>query len=73
MEQVDIGSRQLRLELSIRIARVLHRWRWIAYIGLLVILFVAVRMIWEGSRQILDTGLLDPWLDQLATTCGCKK
>jgi len=35
------------------IARVLHRFRWIAWLGLLVILFVAVRMIYEGSDQLL--------------------
>jgi len=30
------------------LARVIERYRWFAYVGLLVILFVAVRMIWEG-------------------------
>lgn len=30
------------------IARLLHRFRWIAWIGLLIILFVAVRMTLEG-------------------------
>jgi predicted tellurium resistance membrane protein TerC len=30
------------------IARVINRYRWIAYIGLLVILVVAVKMIYEG-------------------------
>ncbi|MFC3703222.1 YjbE family putative metal transport protein [Devosia honganensis] len=30
------------------IARVLHRFRWIAWIGLLVILYVAIRMTLEG-------------------------
>lgn len=54
------------------IARVLHRWRWIAYIGLLVILVVALRMIWEGGRQVLESGMIDPWLDRLAVACGCK-
>jgi len=31
------------------IARLLHRFRWIAWIGLLIILFVAVRMVLEGA------------------------
>jgi predicted tellurium resistance membrane protein TerC len=30
------------------IARVINKYRWIAYIGLLVILVVAVKMIYEG-------------------------
>jgi predicted tellurium resistance membrane protein TerC len=31
------------------IARLLHRFRWIAWIGLAIILFVAVRMLLEGA------------------------
>ncbi|MBO9587602.1 YjbE family putative metal transport protein [Devosia sp.] len=31
------------------IARLLHRFRWIAWIGLLIILFVAIRMVLEGA------------------------
>jgi YjbE family integral membrane protein len=34
------------------LARVIERYRWLAYVGLLVILYVAGKMIWEG--------LLDP-------------
>jgi len=30
------------------LARVIERYRWLAYFGLLVILYVALRMIWEG-------------------------
>jgi YjbE family integral membrane protein len=30
------------------LARLIDRYRWVAWIGLLVILWVAVRMIWEG-------------------------
>jgi YjbE family integral membrane protein len=36
------------------IARVLHRFRWIAYIGLLIILYVSLHMMWDGGRQIYD-------------------
>lgn len=36
------------------IANVLHKYRWIGYIGLVIILFVAVRMMWEGGHQILE-------------------
>ncbi len=35
------------------IARLLERYAWIAYIGLAVILQVALVMIWEGSREII--------------------
>ena len=35
------------------IARLLHEHRWIAYAGLLVILYVAVNMIWRGMRDVL--------------------
>jgi len=35
------------------IARLLNRYRWIAYVGLVIILFVAIRMIYEGADQIL--------------------
>lgn len=34
------------------IAGVLARFRWIAYIGLGIILYVALRMIWEGALEI---------------------
>jgi YjbE family integral membrane protein len=35
------------------IARLLDRYAWIAWVGLAVITVVALRMIWEGSEQIL--------------------
>lgn len=35
------------------IARILHRYHWIAYVGLAVIAYVALRMIWEGGFEIL--------------------
>lgn len=34
------------------IARLLNRYRWIAHIGLAIILFVALRMIWEGGLEV---------------------
>ena len=34
------------------IARLLHRHQWIAYAGLLVILYVAVEMIYRGVREV---------------------
>jgi YjbE family integral membrane protein len=38
---------------STYIARLLDRWFWIAWIGLGIVTFVALRMIWDGSAQIL--------------------
>lgn len=35
------------------IAQYIERYRWIAYVGLVVILYVAVKMIWEGGHQLL--------------------
>jgi YjbE family integral membrane protein len=39
------------------IAKLLHRFRWISYIGLAIVLYVALHMIWEGSRTVaIDLG-----------------
>jgi YjbE family integral membrane protein len=35
------------------IAKLLERYRWIAWVGLLVILYVAVQMIWTGGGEVL--------------------
>jgi YjbE family integral membrane protein len=35
------------------IAKLLHRFPWIGYVGLVIVLFVAVRMIWEGHRDVV--------------------
>ncbi len=34
------------------VARLLNKHRWIAYVGLLIIVYVALRMIWEGWHQV---------------------
>ncbi len=36
------------------IARLLERWRWISYVGLAVVLYVAVSMIWHGGSDVLN-------------------
>lgn len=41
------------------VARLLNRFRWIAWVGLLVIVYVAVRMIYEGADEVLG-GWLPP-------------
>ena len=34
------------------IASLLERWRWISWLGLLIVLYVAMRMIWEGWHEV---------------------
>ena len=42
------------------IARLLNRYSWISWVGLGIITFVALRMIWDGSEQIIEqTAALD--------------
>lgn len=36
------------------IARLIDRHRWIAYVGLAIVLFVAAKMIWEGGLEVLN-------------------
>jgi YjbE family integral membrane protein len=39
------------------IARLLHRFRWIGYLGLAIVVYVACHMIWQGSRTVvIDLG-----------------
>jgi YjbE family integral membrane protein len=39
------------------IAKLLHRFRWIGYIGLAIVIYVAGHMIWEGTRSVaIETG-----------------
>ena len=37
------------------IARLLNRHRWIAYVGLAVILYVAVEMIYRGALEVFPS------------------
>ena len=34
------------------IADLLERYRWIAWIGLLVVVYVALRLTWDGAHEI---------------------
>ena len=44
------------------IAGLLRRHRWIAYVGLAIILYVALTMIWEGMFEIHEAvALAVPW------------
>jgi YjbE family integral membrane protein len=35
------------------IANLLHKHRWVGFIGLAIVLYVAVHMIWEGHRSVV--------------------
>lgn len=41
------------------IAKLLERHRWIAWIGLLIVLYIALKLIWEGGHDVWDKW---PWL-----------
>jgi YjbE family integral membrane protein len=41
------------------VARLLSRFRWIAWVGLAVVVYVSIRMIYEGADQVLG-GWLPP-------------
>ena len=34
------------------IARLLERWRWISYLGLAIVVYVALSMIWRGTHEV---------------------
>jgi YjbE family integral membrane protein len=48
------------------IARLLNTYRWIAYVGLAIILYVALKMMYEGWHEIADKGLPFLGIDALA-------
>jgi YjbE family integral membrane protein len=35
------------------IARLLHRYRWIGYVGLVIVLYVALHMMWQGHHDVV--------------------
>ena len=42
------------------IAKLLNKYRWIGYVGLAIVLYVAVHMIWDGYRSVVvRTGNLE--------------
>ncbi|RWQ53874.1 MAG: TerC family protein, partial [Mesorhizobium sp.] len=45
------------------VARLLHKYRWIAYIGLVIIFYVAVKMLLDGAVQQWPEqfAFLAPW------------
>lgn len=51
------------------IARLLYRHRWIAYVGLLIILYVSLHMMWDGGWQIYDCN--PSWFGRTELTGHC--
>ena len=37
------------------VARLLDRYRWLAWIGLAIVLYIACKMIWEGSHEVVTS------------------
>ncbi len=37
------------------VAKILQKFPWVSYAGLLIVVYVACRMIWHGARVILET------------------
>jgi len=35
------------------IAKLLNKYRWIGYIGLVIVLYVALHMVWDGARSVI--------------------
>ena len=44
------------------IARLLQRHRWIAYVGLVIILYVAAEMVWDGAQEYFGEAAAAFWL-----------
>jgi len=36
------------------VARLLERYRWLAWVGLAIVLYIALKMIWEGGHDVLE-------------------
>lgn len=43
------------------VARLLNKYRWIAYVGLLIILYVAILMVWEGGHLVRPDVITAPF------------
>jgi len=48
------------------VARLLTRFPWVSYAGIFIVLFVALRMIWDGAVRLEQAG----WLDVAARMFG---
>ena len=42
------------------VAKLLNRYPWISYAGIFIVLFVALRMIWDGAIRMHEAGWFEP-------------
>ena len=50
---LGLGISVLLMGLAARlVATLLHRYRWIAWVGLLIVLYIALKLIWEGAHDV---------------------
>jgi len=47
------------------IAKLLHKHRWIGYVGFFVVLYVALHMIWDGHRKVVHDLHLEAAYNQI--------
>jgi predicted tellurium resistance membrane protein TerC len=36
------------------VASLLERYRWIAWVGLLVVFYIALKLVWEGGHEVAE-------------------
>ena len=48
---LSVGMMGLAAEM---IAKLLERHRWVSYLGLAIVVYVALSMIWHGSRDVIE-------------------
>ncbi|MGO7972533.1 TerC family protein [Rhizobium ruizarguesonis] len=51
--QIIFADVSMSLDNVLAVARLLNRFRWIGWIGLAIIVYVALDMIWSGGGQLL--------------------
>lgn len=55
------------------IARLLHRYRWIGFIGLAIVLYVALHMMWQGHQDVVaDLGYTAQYNDVMPDALDIK-
>lgn len=51
------------------IAKLLNRYSWISYAGVIIVLIVALRMIWHGTERLIADGWMG-WLEPILHGIG---
>ncbi|NQV81707.1 MAG: YjbE family putative metal transport protein [Alphaproteobacteria bacterium] len=60
---------------AVLVARILQRYRWIAYFGILLIFYISLQMMWTGANQSLTEMIADwaafrPWIIAIHITAA---